>query len=176
MMSPFSSALSPTLGTCLSDLSAFGEIALPAGSGALTFQIDIQPSENPEELWFGLLNLPAESHHPVSGFAIRLDLSRGEIWDAQNGFGLLGTFETGPLWQNQFDADDTLLLCFKIEKHGPNLVPTLQLGDSTYLYPSLSTTYLTTNALTAVAGAVQPGRDAEPFCHFPAFWLTQPAS
>jgi hypothetical protein len=176
MMSPFSSALSSNLGSCLSELSTFGQIDLPEGCAELTFQIDIQPSESPEELWFGLLNLSAESHHPVSGFAIRLDLNRGEIWDAQNGFGLLGTFETGPLWQNQFDADETLLLCFKIAKHGPNLVPTLHLGDSTHLYPSLSTTHLNTKALTAVAGAVQPGRDAEPFCHFPAFWLTESAS
>lgn len=175
-MSHFSPAISPKLGSCISDLSTFGELAIPTGSAEFTFQVDIQPSESPEELWFGLLSFNTESHPSISGFAIRLDLNRGEIWDAQNGFGLLGTFETGPLWQNQFDADETLLLSFKIQKHGQNLVPTLQFGDLTYLYPALSTSYLQANTLTAVAGAVQPGRDAAPCCHFPAFWLTQPAT
>ena len=119
-MSPFSSAISPSLATCLADLSTFGEIALPAGNAELTFQIDIQPSESPEELWFGLLNLPAESHQPISGFAIRLDLNRGEVWDALNGFGLLGTFETAPPGK----TDSPLTTCFLSASKWKSTAPT----------------------------------------------------
>lgn len=175
-MSPYPTSHTPSLGNCISDLSNFGEIDLPSGVAELSFQIDIDSANCPNEVWFGLLNHPESTQLPTTGFAIRIDFSRGQVWDAQNGFGLLGTIEETPSWQTSAEVEDTLLLSLKIEKCGPNLIPTLHIGGSTLLYPSLSEISLSGKTFSAVAGAIQSGRDADPFLHFPAFWLTQPES
>jgi hypothetical protein len=170
-MSPTHTSLI-TLDTCHSSLSTFGELTLPLTDGDLTFQIDIVPSESPEVIWFGLLNPPANQSNRLAGFAVRIDLVRGEVWDAQNGLGLLGTLETGPLGLDRFDQDDTLLLSLRLEKRGPNLIPSLQIGGTPCLYPALTLSNLHNDCLTAVAGAAETGRDAPPFTHYPAFWLS----
>jgi hypothetical protein len=175
-MSPHSTSYTPSLGNCISDLLSFGEIDLPSGAAKLSFQIDIDSTSCPNEVWFGLLCHPESTQLPASGFAIRIDFARGEVWDVQNGFGLLATIEEFPSWQTDVEVEDTLLLSLNIEKCGPNLIPTLNVGGSTVLYPSLSETSLSGKTFTAVAGAIQSGRDADPFLHFPAFWLTQPES
>jgi hypothetical protein len=137
--------------------------------------MDIHPAESPEAIWFGLLATDETAPEIKAGMAVRIDLARGEVWDAVNGMGLLATLETGPLGLGRYDAEDSLLIRLKVEKCGQNLLPTLQIGDDVCLYPAISATAFEHTPLKAVAGAVQPGRDAEPFCHYPAFWLTQAA-
>jgi hypothetical protein len=157
------------------DLSAYGEIALPSGHAELAFQMDINPSESPDAIWFGLIAADENPHEIKAGMAVRIDLARGEVWDALNGMGLLGTLELGPLGLGRYDEHETLLIRLKVEKFGQNLIPTLHIGDDVCLYPAISADSLQQTPLMAVAGAVQPGRDAEPFCHYPAFWLRQAA-
>jgi hypothetical protein len=172
MMPPSSSTVRPDKGSPLSDLCNFGSIQFTTGNADMTFQIDIIPSETPSEVWFGILNLPLHSHTPATGFAIRIDFALGEIWDAQNETGLLGTIETNPASFEEPEQPDSFLLSLKLEKRGGNLLPHLELGGKSYLYPAISLASLASNSMTAVAGTVQKGRDAAPFCHFPAFWLS----
>ena len=174
-MSPSLPVVPASLASSLLDVSTFGEICLPRGQAEMTFQIDIVPSECPEEFWFGLLAIDQGHHEIVAGMAVRIDLARGEVWDALNGMGLLGTLETGPLGLGRHDGDDTLLIRLKVEKHGDNLLPFLEIGGETCLYPAISALAMRETPITAIAGAAQPGRDVEPFCHYPAFWLTQAA-
>jgi len=161
------------LASSLLDLSTFGEIDLPPGQAELTFQMDVVPSECPDEFWFGLLATNDSHQAIIGGMAIRIDLERGEVWDALNGMGLLGTLDLGPFGRGRQDADDPLVIRLKVNKHADNLLPILEIGDTRFLYPAISAAHFRATPITAIAGAVQPGRDAEPFCHYPAYWLSQ---
>jgi hypothetical protein len=157
----------------LFDLSQFGRLLVPAGACDITFQLDIIPSESPAQIWFGLATLSPLHQTPDTGFAIRVDLAHGEVWDALNRTGFLGHLETGPLGLDQYDAETPLLLSFHIEKRGENLVPSLRVGSASFLYPALPAT--PDMMLCGLAGAAQPGADAGPFCLYPALWLAASA-
>lgn len=175
-MSPSLPVLPHSLASSLLDLSTFGEVTLPSGHAELTFQMDIVPSECPEEFWFGILATDESHQGIIAGMAVRIDLARGEVWDAVNGMGLLGTLEAAPLGlERQDDDEEPFTLRLKVEKYGSNLLPSLEIGGSACLYPALSASAFQGAPVTAIAGAAQPGRDAEPFCHYPAYWLTQAA-
>ena len=172
-MSPSLPVLPTSLAASLLDLSTFGAICLPSGQAELTFQMDIVPSECPNEFWFGLLATHDSPHAILGGLAILIDLERGAVWDALNGMGLLGTLDLDPYGRSRQDADDTLVIRLKVDKHADNLLPVLEIGGTRFLYPAISATTFRDTPVTAIAGAAQPGRDAEPFCHYPAYWLTQ---
>lgn len=155
---------------CLYDLSGFGQLDLPAFDCQLAFEVDILPRDCPSQLYFGLVSIDPQAGCPQAGFAIRLDLERGEVWDALNGQGLLAHLEIGPLGLDRYDETEPLLLSLRVHQHGRNLLPEWRLGEQAILYPAVSAQGLT--RLSAIAGAFQPGRDAAPFCHFPALWMT----
>lgn len=159
------------MGAPNSDLTIFGQLEFPSGNVEMTFQVDIVLSESPLEVWFGILNFPFHSKSQVKGFAVRIDFARCEVWDSVNGAGLLGLIEMPPTASEDRDQSDSFLLSLKLEKRGINLLPLLEVGGKTYLYPALSLVNLENHRMTAVAGTIQTGRDAEPFCHFPAFWI-----
>lgn len=161
------------LADCLLDLSEFGTVTLPAEAAELTFQIDIIPSECPDQVFFGLVHLDSVGQQPVTGFAIHLDWTSGHVRDAINGFGILDTLDLSPTSFGKIDEEEPLSLCLKIEKRGTNLLPTFEIGGQRLLYPSLSSS--THPTFTAVAGAAQPGRDTAPFCLYPALWMVSKA-
>ena len=158
---------------CLYDLTAFGQIDLPSFDCQLAFEVDILPRDCPSQIYFGLVSIDPPSTSPRTGFAIRLDLESGEVWDALHGHGLLAQLETGPLGLDRHDEFEPLLLSLRVHQHGPNLLPEWRIGGETFLYPAISAQGLT--RLSALTGAFQPGRDAAPFCHFPALWMTASA-
>lgn len=158
------------LADCLYDLAAFGQIDVPAFDCQLAFEVDVIPRACPGQIYFGLVSIDAPSQSPQNGFAVRLDLLRGEVWDVLHGGGLLGRLETGPLGLDRYDEEEPLLLSLRIDKHGGNLLPDLRIGGARLLYPAVAAAGCA--RLSALTGALQPGRDAAPFCHFPALWMT----
>ncbi len=158
------------LADCLHDLAAFGQIKVPGFDCQIAFEVDVVPETCPEHIYFGLVSIDAAGQSPQGGFAVRLDLASGEVWDALHGNGLIGTLETGPLGLDRHDEEDPLLLSLHIDKHGSNLLPRLRIGGRSILYPTI--TAAGCECLSAFAGTLQPGRDAAPFCHFPALWMT----
>ncbi len=164
------SAALAKLTDCLYDLSFFGQLDVPALDCDLAFEVDIIPRDCPGQIWFGLVSLDSRDQTPESGFAVRLDLERGEVWDALHDGGLLGELEKGPLGLDLHDEEEPLLLSLRVEKLGGNLLPSLRIGGKQFLYPALAAGER--HRLTAIAGALQPGRDAAPFCLYPAVWMT----
>lgn len=95
------------------------------------FQIHALPEGGISSLMFGLLH----ENSAKGGFAIRLDLASGEIWDIANDSGILGWFGQGlPIRQKSLEP---LLLRWEIEHRGGALIPHLQIGDEEWLYPSV---------------------------------------
>jgi hypothetical protein len=163
-----------SIASSLLDLSVFGQLTWSGHQAETTFQLDVQTQKAPEEFWFGIVALDESDPAFVAGFAIRIDLARGEVWDGLNGGGLLGTLDLPSFTVPEPEDDETLPLSLKIEKLGPNLLPSLHIAGRPFLCPALPASAFRDQPMIAVAGASQPGRDAEPFCLYPAFWLSQP--
>jgi len=161
------------LSDCILDLSQFGTLTLPEASADLHFQIDLIPSECPDQVFFGLVHLDAASHQPVTGFAIHLDWIAGHVRDALNGFGILDSLDLSPVNFQRHDHEEPLLLSLKIEKQGANLFPTFEIGGARLLYPAITSAPGT--LYTGIGGAAQPGPDSAPFCLFPALWMVEEA-
>ncbi len=166
-----------TVPDLLNDLSgnlpACGQLALPDANCQIAFEIDIIPRECPPQVYFGLVEAERAGNQRLRGFVVRLDLGRGEVWDALNGGGPIGTLETGPLGLDRYDDEEPLLLSLRVDKCGSNLLPTLRIGGVTFLYPAFHSNNC--KRLAAFSAVSQPGRDAPPFCHFPALWMTSAA-
>lgn len=151
-------------------LEVVGSVEIPEDNAELAFQMDLIPGQCPDQICFGFAALEDAKPQHVPGFAVRLDLARGEVWDALNGAGLLGELETGPLGLGRYDDEEPLLLSLVLEKRGRNLLPRLRIGSDTLLYPALLAH--PGQVLSAVTGSTQPGADAPPFCLYPAVWVT----
>ena len=154
-------------------LEVVGSVEVPLGDADLAFQMDLIPGQCPEQIGFGFAALDETERSGTPGFAVRIDLARGEVWDALNGAGLLGELETGPLGLGRYDDEEPLLLSLVLEKRGRNLLPRLNIGGETLLYPALLA--IPGQILSAVTGSMQPGADAPPFCLYPAVWVAQTA-
>lgn len=155
---------------CLYDLSAYGQLDLPAYDCQLAFEVDILLHDCPEHVYFGLVSIDPANQSPRAGFAVRLDLERGEVWDVLNGFGLLASLEQDLRRADSASEDDSLLLSLRVNKCGNNLLPDLRIGGERVLYPAICAR--SCQRLSAITGAFQPGRDAAPFCQFPALWMS----
>lgn len=139
------------------DTLNFGTVSVPARPSRFGFQVDVTPTPGMNEVVFGLVQSPAGSRSgkPRLGFAVRVDLERGEIWDLVNGSGLIGWVET-PL--GCAGSDRTFLLSLEIERIGSALLPKLQVGGEEWLYPAVRST----DALdfVAIAGCAGSTRDS----------------
>ncbi|MCB1224385.1 MAG: hypothetical protein KDK99_01120 [Verrucomicrobiales bacterium] len=153
------------------DVASFGQVSLPEACCRLGFQVDIVPSLCPDQLLFGVIHLDENNQSLASGFAIRLDLDRGEIWDAVNNTGLIGWLDVDQLSLARFTEEEPLLLSFEIEHTGHALIPTLRVGDEEWLYPSLNMP--ANRILGAIAGVPEGSAgSSECFLH-PALWREQ---
>lgn len=129
--------VSPEMAFASFDLVSFGEITVPEHPLRFGFQVDIVPeAEVNQQLIFALVsqNRGTEGRAKTHGFAIRLDLKTGEVWDLLSDSGLIGWID-GPV--TRFTDEEPLLLSWQVEHLGAALIPKLQIGDEVFLYPAL---------------------------------------
>ncbi|MBB5038942.1 hypothetical protein [Prosthecobacter dejongeii] len=150
------------------DLLSFGEILVPDHPLRFGFQVDIVPSQNAcRQIVIALVAKTSEvsaEGHPMHGFAVRVDLETGEIWDLVNDSGLVGWIER-PM--DSFTDEEPLLLNWEVEHHGAALIPRLQIADEVFLYPALL--YRDGMTMDTVAGSEAGKAAAATFLH-PAVW------
>lgn len=119
------------------ELLNFGSLDVPAEPTKFGFQIDLTPSVLLSQVVFGLLQ---KGHKPGApnrvGFAVRLDLDRGEIWDMVNNSGLIGWIDE-PQSYTSAASQEPILLSFEVERIGSALLPKLQVGGEEWLYPAV---------------------------------------
>lgn len=134
MPASFTSIQLPQLDSSDFEVLSFGEQCLPSTPVRFGFQVDLKVQPGLKEVVFGLVNAtPAVRSKQPMGFAIRIDLERGEIWDIINDSGLVGWLEQ-PLAGS---STDRVLLSLEIERAGSALLPKLQVGGEEWLYPAL---------------------------------------
>ena len=154
-------------------LESFGHLVVPDHPIRFGFQVDIVPENCPRQIFFGLVaNENINSGHPKSyGFAVRIDLENGEIWDVLNGAGLVGWVEHQE-GLSGFTDEEPLLLGWEIELHGHALVPKLQVADQQWLYPTIHCPDATT--MEAIVGWQDEWdiQASQIFLH-PALWREQ---
>lgn len=116
------------------ELLNFGTLEVPAEPVRFGFQVDLTPSVLLSQVAFGLIQ--KDDSGSRLGFAVRLDLDRGEIWDMVNNSGLIGWIEEP---QNYVSAatSEPILLSLEIERMGSALLPKLQVGGEEWLYPAV---------------------------------------
>lgn len=160
----------PSLG-CF-DWVGFGTLTVPSKPMRFGFQIDIVPTSPGPDIAFGVVQRdPAKGSFGI-GFAVRIDVERGEIWDLVNDSGLVGWLEN-PLGIHAYSQEEPMLLSWEIERIGSVLIPKLQVGGEEWLYPSIRCAE--SLQLTALAGCtVDHDNAAELFLH-PALWHEEPA-
>ena len=149
------------------DWVGFGTLTVPGKPMRFGFQIDIVPSALSPEIAFGVVQRDPAKGSLGAGFAVRIDLSRGEIWDLVNNSGLVGWIEH-PLGLHSYSTEEPMLLSWEIERIGSVLIPKLQVGGEEWLYPSIRCA--DSLQLTAVAGcSAEKDHAADWFLH-PALW------
>jgi len=104
------------------------------------FQVDISPKESPAQVMFGHVSQERNGGGKISshGFAIRLDLATGEIWDLLNESGLIGMVEEPETFYSRLTDEEPMLLSWEVEHLGTALIPGLHIGDEEWLYPALT--------------------------------------
>lgn len=163
----------------------YGNVPAPAIPSRFGFQLDLSALKNVQEVVFGLVqSSPVRQGRdggfdPVAafcvepregrvGFAVRVDLERGEIWDLVNGSGLIGWIEE-PVGWNEGEPQETMLLSLEIERVGSALLPKLQIGGEEWLYPAIRSTDAI--EFTALAGCDQTSQTAPIACFSnPTVW------
>lgn len=155
------------------DWVGFGSLTVPSKPMRFGFQLDIVPTVPSPELAFGVVQRNPNDGSFGVGFAVRIDIERGEIWDLINSSGLVGWIEN-PLGIQAYSAEEPMLLSWEIERIGSVLIPKLQVGGEEWLYPSIRCgEHL---QLTALAGCSADNGEyaADMFLH-PALWHEEPA-
>ena len=164
------SLVSPELSFANFDLASFGQLNVPAQPLRFGFQVDIIPAqfESPH-LLFGLVSRTRtpEGKTRSVGFAVRVDLTNGEIWDMANDSGLIGWLESrGDL--GRFTDEEPMLLSWEVEHLGSALIPRLQIGGEEWLYPAVQRHE--PMIMDTMAGCIGPkGSALKAFLH-PAVW------
>lgn len=149
------------------DWVGFGTLTIPSKPMRFGFQVDIVPTVLHPEIAFGVVRRDPVTGSLGVGFAVRVDLDRGEIWDLVNNSGLVGWLEN-PLGLQAYSAEEPMLLSWEIERIGSVLIPKLQVGGEEWLYPSIRCAEPL--ELTAVAGcSAENDHPMDWFMH-PALW------
>ena len=159
---------SPEMAFATFDLLSFGDILVPDHPLRFGFQVDIVPSQNAcRQIVIALVSKQREAGEPTErthGFAVRVDLETGEIWDLLNDSGLVGWIER-PM--NSFTDEEPLLLNWEVDHHGAALIPRLQIANEVFLYPALL--YTDGMVMETVAGSESESGAQATFLH-PAVW------
>ncbi|SKB02213.1 hypothetical protein SAMN02745166_03581 [Prosthecobacter debontii] len=150
------------------DLVSFGEILVPDHPLRFGFQYDVVPSQTGSQniilALTAVAKIPGTEQSCTRGFAVKVDLVTGEVWDLLNDSGLVGWIER-PM--DTFTDEEPMLLNWEVEHYGAALIPKLQIGGEVFLYPALR--YTDGMVMDTVAG-LDIGQDpASTFMH-PAVW------
>lgn len=160
--------VSPETAFASFDLVSFGSILVPGHPLRFGFQVDIVPAQNAcKQTLIALVSRDQEMRNGVShshGFAIKVDLETGEVWDLLNDSGLIGWIER-PM--DSFTDEEPLLLNWEVEHHGSALIPRLQIANEVFLYPALK--YTEGMVMDTVAGC-EAGQGAQTAFLHPAVW------
>lgn len=154
------------------DLVGFGQVTVPEHPLRFGFQVDIIPSQAPTHLLFGLITRVRDGRFSgrSHGFAVRVDLETGEIWDALNDSGLIGWIHS-PETLNRFTDEEPMLLSWEVEHLGNALIPRLQIANEEWLYPTLECRApMSMDTIAGCLGDQSGGMDV--FMH-PAVWREQ---
>lgn len=150
------------------DLVSFGEILVPDHPLRFGFQVDVIPSQTgSQHVIFALLSTnraAAQGCGRTHGFAVKVDLLTGEIWDLLNDSGLVGWIEK-PM--DSFTDEEPLSLNWEVEHYGAALIPKLQIANEVFLYPALR--YTDGMVMDTVAGG-EIARDVSSAFMHPAVW------
>lgn len=151
------------------DVLNFGTLTVPAKPSRFGFQLDVTPTPSLTHVVFGLVQPSSTPRGKARvGFAVRIDLERGEIWDLINDSGLIGWVET-PLGCD--GESPTFLLSLEIERIGSALLPKLQVGGEEWLYPAVrSLESLDFIAISGCGGASHPQPEAYAHLTKPTVW------
>ncbi len=166
----FAPADSPALSF---DIASFGEIEIPDHPIRFGFQVDIVPSALNSQIIFGLVAEVNGEAGLQRGFAVRLDLQHGEIWDVVNDSGLVGWLEH-PYGLAAYTDEEPLLLSIEIEVAGKAMIPRIEIGGEEWLYPSLPC--LPNIKLHAIAGCEAEGDNPHRMFMHPALWRERPGA
>ena len=133
--------VSPEMAFANFDLVSFGSLIIPPHPLRFGFQVDIIPSESPNEILFGLVCQDrrggSSGRSRTQGFAVRLDLNTGEVWDLLNNSGLTGLMVEPETFNERFTDEEPMLLSWKVEHLGNALIPRLHIGGEEWLYPAI---------------------------------------
>lgn len=150
------------------DLVSFGKILVPSHPLRFGFQVDLVPSQHScTQVVFALLShdpeVPAPEDKP-QGFAVRVDLKTGEVWDLLNESGLVGWIDKPA---ETFTDEEPLLFNWEVEHYGAALIPKLQIANEVFLYPALRHT--PGMVMTTAVGSESGHDSLHSFIH-PAVW------
>lgn len=152
------------------DWVSFGSLEVPMLPSRFGFQIDVSPSAPHPEVVFALVAHDGSTGDLGQGFAVRIDLDRGEIWDLVNESGLVGWIEH-PLGLAAFSLEEPMLLSWEVERIGSVLIPKLQVAGEEWLYPSIRSA--TAMKFTGLGGCTAEIASASDFFMHPALWGEQ---
>jgi len=160
--------VSPETAFASFDLVSFGSVVVPAHPLRFGFQVDIVPFQNAcQQVIIALVSRDVEVRNGSAhthGFAVRVDLETGEIWDLLNDSGLVGWIER-PM--DSFTDEEPLTLNWVVEHYGSALIPKLQIADEVFLYPALR--YTPDMVMDTVTGSNLGYGAVTNFMH-PAVW------
>jgi hypothetical protein len=121
------------------EIESYGTLGIPSGPVRFGFQVDLAPNILLQEVVFGLVEQSGNADDKPIGFAVRLDLQRGEVWDLANDSGLIGWVDQ-PIGYTIAGGDEPILLSLEIERVGSAFLPKLQIGGEEWLYPAIRST------------------------------------
>ncbi len=153
------------------DLLNYGTLEVPSGPVRFGFQVDLSPNAVLREAVFGLIQQGSSEAGKPIGFAIRIDLERGEIWDLVNDSGLIGWVDRA-IGFSAAGGDEPLLLSLEIERVGSAFLPKLQIGGEEWLYPAIRSIAALDFAALAGSKASRNSSSIEPHEIFgnPSLW------
>ncbi len=155
------------------DWISFGSLEVPMQPLRFGFQIDVSPAAPHPDVVFALVARNGSADGLGEGFAVRIDLDRGEIWDLVNDSGLVGWIEH-PLGLAAFSLEEPMLLSWEVERIGSVLIPKLQVAGEEWLYPSIRSA--SEMKFTGLAGCTAEIASAGDFFMHPALWGEQQPS
>lgn len=162
---------SPEMAFANFDMISFGSIEVPPHPLRFGFQVDIVPLESPPHIMFGLVSRhrQRDGRSVSCGFAVRLDLESGEVWDILNDTGLMGSIPTHQEFFSSFSDEEPLLLSWEVEHLGAALIPKLHIGSEQWLYPAIGYRDHLTRMETLAGAAGDRGSTVSTFL-YPAVW------
>ena len=164
------SIVSPEMAFASFDLVSFGSLTIPPHPLRFGFQVDIIPDTSPDHILFALTTQERSRSglNGTRGFAVRLDLKTGEIWDLLNDSGLIGIMEDSEIFFSKFTDEEPMLMSWEVEHLGNALIPRLHIGGEEWLYPAIKA-HDSLTMDTLAGGEGDKGSTMTAFMH-PAVW------